>query len=250
MTARVLVVDDILANVKLLEARLSAEYFEVLTACNGREALDILSRERVDVVLLDVMMPGMDGYEVCRRIKAEQHMQHLPVIMVTALDQASDRVQGLEAGADDFLSKPVDDVALVTRVKNLARLKVLADEMVMRAKSSQQMSLENATHLNWAEAGSNGNVLVVDDVPRSSNRLNDALGKLHTLQIETDGPAALTRLGKGGFDCVIVSLSMEKTDGLRLCSQMRSIEATRHLPISSWWNPVKMLACCAPSTWV
>jgi two-component system, cell cycle response regulator len=231
MTARVLVVDDILANVKLLEARLSAEYFEVLTACNGREALDILSRERVDVVLLDVMMPGMDGYEVCRRIKAEQRMQHLPVIMVTALDQASDRVQGLEAGADDFLSKPVDDVALVTRVKNLARLKVLADEMLMRAKTSQQMNMDDATHVNWVEAGNNGSILVIDDVLRSSNRLADALNKLHTVHVEADGTAALARLSKGGVDCVIVSLSMEKTDGLRLCSQMRSIDATRHLPI-------------------
>ena len=132
MTARVLVVDDILANVKLLEARLSAEYFEVLTAYNGRDALEICERERVDVVLLDVMMPGMDGFEVCRRIKASAKTQHVPVIMVTALDQPSDKVQGLDAGADDFLTKPVDDIALITRVKNLARLKVLSDEMVMR----------------------------------------------------------------------------------------------------------------------
>src|SRR5690606_2239234 len=117
MTARVLVVDDIQANVRLLEARLSAEYFEVLTANGGREALEICERERVDVVLLDVMMPGMDGFEVCRRIKASPRTQHVPVIMVTALDQPSDRVQGLEAGADDFLTKPVDDIALITRVK-------------------------------------------------------------------------------------------------------------------------------------
>ena len=230
MTARVLVVDDILANVKLLEARLSAEYFEVLTACNGREALDILARERVDVVLLDVMMPGMDGYEVCRRIKAETRTQHLPVIMVTALDQPSDRVQGLEAGADDFLSKPVDDVALVTRVKNLARLKVLADEMLMRAQTSQQMSAE-ATQLVWTEAGNNGKLLIVDDVQRSSQRLVDGLSALHKVDVEGDPQAALNRLAQGGYDCIIVSLSMEKTDGLRLCSQIRSVDLTRHLPI-------------------
>ena len=95
MTARVLVVDDILANVKLLEARLSAEYFEVLTAYNGQEALDLLEAEHVDVVLLDVMMPGMDGFEVCRRIKSMPKTVHMPVIMVTALDQPSDKVQGL-----------------------------------------------------------------------------------------------------------------------------------------------------------
>jgi two-component system cell cycle response regulator len=102
MTARVLVVDDILANVKLLEARLSAEYFDVLTAHSGQEALDICARERVDVVLLDVMMPGMDGFEVCQRIKANPRTHQVPVIMVTALDQPSNKVQGLDSGADDF----------------------------------------------------------------------------------------------------------------------------------------------------
>jgi two-component system, cell cycle response regulator len=106
MTARVLVVDDIIANVKLLEARLTAEYFEVLTAYSGHEALDVLARERVDVVLLDVMMPGIDGFETARRIKGNAKTQHVPIIMVTALDQASDRVAGLQAGADDFLRKP------------------------------------------------------------------------------------------------------------------------------------------------
>ena len=125
MTARVLVVDDVDANVKLLEARLTADYFEVRTARSGREALEICANERADVVLLDVMMPGMDGFEVCRRLKSEPRTQHIPVIMVTALDHPSDRVKGLEAGADDFLTKPVDDIALVKRVRNLARLKLL-----------------------------------------------------------------------------------------------------------------------------
>src|SRR6476661_10483657 len=128
MTARVLVVDDIPANVKLLEARLSAVYFAVLTASSPLDALAIVQSEHVDVVLLDVMMPGMDGFEVCRRIKSSPKTMHVPVIMVTALDQPSDKVQGLEAGADNFLTKPVDDIALITREKKLARLKVLADE--------------------------------------------------------------------------------------------------------------------------
>src|SRR5690349_6806096 len=136
MTARVLVVDDILANVKLLEARLNAEYFEVLTARSGEEALAVVHSSPVDVVLLDVMMPGLDGFEVCRQIKSTSATAQLPIIMVTALDQASDKVRGLEAGADDFLTKPVDDIALITRVKNLARLKALSDEMMLRMATS------------------------------------------------------------------------------------------------------------------
>src|SRR5262249_4544927 len=112
MTARVLVVDDVLANVKLLEARLSAEYFDVATATTGQEALLLCGRAECDIVLLDVMMPDMDGFEVCRRIKSNPTTHHIPVVMVTALDQTSDRVKGLEAGADDFLTKPVSDIAL------------------------------------------------------------------------------------------------------------------------------------------
>jgi two-component system, cell cycle response regulator len=231
MTARVLVVDDILANIRLLEARLTAEYFEVLTALNGREALDVLSRERVDVVLLDVMMPGMDGYEVCRRIKQDPKLQHIPVVMVTALDQPSDRVQGLDAGADDFLTKPVDDVALVTRVKNLARLKVLNDEMISRASTTQQMGVTTSNLIQWAEAGSGGLIMIVDDMPRSAKRISEALEQSHTVVLIPDPQEALSTLSERDFDCIIVSLAMEQADGLRLCSQIRQQEKTRHLPV-------------------
>src|SRR5271167_2134702 len=117
MTARVLVVDDVPANVKLLEARLSAEYFDVLAAMNGRDELAICERAECDLVLLDVMMPDMDGFEVCRRLKSNPVTQHIPVVMVTALDQSSDRVRGLDAGADDFLTKPGADLVLIARVR-------------------------------------------------------------------------------------------------------------------------------------
>jgi putative two-component system response regulator len=129
MTGRVLVVDDILANVKLLEARLSAEYFDVLTAYSGPEALELMEVERVDVVLLDVMMPGLDGFDVCRRIKSSPKTMHVPVVMVTALDQSVDKVQGLEAGADDFLTKPVDPHELKARAHSLVRLKRYTDDL-------------------------------------------------------------------------------------------------------------------------
>ena len=122
MTARVLIVDDIPTNVRLLEARLSAEYFDVVTASSGAEALAICQAGEIDIILLDVMMPEMDGFEVCQRLKADRRTHHVPVLMITALDQPSDRVRGLEVGADDFLTKPVDDVQLMARVKSLVRL--------------------------------------------------------------------------------------------------------------------------------
>jgi two-component system cell cycle response regulator len=231
MTARVLVVDDILANTRLLEARLTAEYFEVLTAASGREALGILARERVDVVLLDVMMPGMDGFEVCRRIKSQARTQHIPVVMVTALDQIADRIQGLGAGADDFLTKPVDDVALITRVKNLARLKLLNDEMMVRLSTSREIGSPATSTLNWSEAGTGGRILVVDDQPRQSQRLAETLASAHTVDVAADAADVPTLVAQTQPDCLIVSLALTKSDGLRLCSTLRSTDATRHLPI-------------------
>jgi two-component system cell cycle response regulator len=231
MTARVLIVDDILANVKLLEARLNAEYFEVLTACSGQEAVDICERDRIDVVLLDVMMPGMDGFEACRRIKSNPKTHHVPVIMVTALDQPADKVQGLESGADDFLTKPVDDMGLIMRVKNLARLKALNDEMLMRTRTGEQCGMAETEALETALAGVGGRILIVDDRASSATRLTEALKKAHKIAVESDPAAALLRLTEETFDLLIVSLGLAAADGLRLCSQARSLDHTRYLPI-------------------
>ncbi|MEX2034237.1 MAG: response regulator, partial [Xanthobacteraceae bacterium] len=175
MTARVLVVDDVAANVKLLEARLSAEYFDVVTAMSGTEALALCEKAECDIVLLDVMMPDMDGFEVCRRLKASPSTHHIPVIMVTALDHPSDRVRGLEAGADDFLTKPVSDVALVARVRSLARLKMMTDELRMRALTSRDIGINDPDTSAVGEAGRAGRILVVDDRVSSYERLSAML---------------------------------------------------------------------------
>src|SRR5215204_2597518 len=175
MTARILVVDDILANVKLLDARLTAEYFDVITAMSGHEAIDICERSQCDIVLLDVMMPGMDGFEVCRHLKASPATAHIPVVMVTALDQPADRVRGLEAGADDFLTKPVNDLALITRVRSLARLKMVIDELRMRAVTSHEIGVTTDVIDMVNETGAGGRVLIVDDRPSSYDRLQSAL---------------------------------------------------------------------------
>ena len=231
MSARVLVVDDVPANVKLLEARLSAEYFDVATASNGIEALAICERAECDIVLLDVMMPDMDGFEVCRRLKSNPATHHIPVVMVTALDQPSDRVRGLEAGADDFLTKPVTDVALISRVRSLARLKMVTDELRMRAATSKEIGIHAPEKDAVTDAGRNGKILIVDDRKNSYERLVATLSTEHTVEVEADPNEGLFHAAEGGYDLIIVSLGLENFDGLRLCSQIRSLERTRNVPI-------------------
>jgi two-component system, cell cycle response regulator len=231
MTARVLVVDDVPANVKLLQARLSAEYFDVITAMSGDEALAICERAKCDIVLLDVMMPDMDGFEVCRRFKAGPTTHHIPVVMVTALDQPSDRVKGLQAGADDFLTKPVSEIALIARVRSLARLKVMTDELRMRALASRDIGVTGGEREALTEAGRNGHILLVDDRPLSYEHMAAILAGEHSVDIEADPNAALFRAADGNYDLLIVSLALVDFDGLRLCSQVRSLARTRNTPI-------------------
>jgi two-component system cell cycle response regulator len=231
MSARVLVVDDVPANVKLLEARLSAEYFDVAAAHSGIEALAMCERAECDIVLLDVMMPDMDGFEVCRKLKSNPATHHIPVVMVTALDQSSDRVRGLEAGADDFLTKPVTDVALISRVRSLARLKMVTDELRMRAMTSKEIGIQSPEKDAVTDSGRNGRILVVDDRKNSYERIVATLSTEHTVEIEADPTEGLFHAAEGNYDLVIVSLSLENFDGLRLCSQIRSLDRTRNVPI-------------------
>jgi adenylate cyclase len=125
----ILVVDDTPANVKLLADLLTIKGYSVVTAASGEEGLKRLAEQRPDLVLLDVMMPGMNGYEVCQAIRADPANGILPVVMVTSLDPAQERIKGLEAGADDFLTKPVNQPELLARVKSLLRIKSLYDEV-------------------------------------------------------------------------------------------------------------------------
>jgi two-component system, cell cycle response regulator len=237
MTARVLVVDDIPANVKLLEARLSAEYFDVVTAMSGKEALEICERAECDLVLLDVMMPDIDGFEVCRRLKTNPATHHIPVVMVTALDQPSDRVRGLEAGADDFLTKPIPELALIARVRSLARLKTVTDELRMRVLTSREIGIESPEREAVADTGRQGRVLIVDDRPASYERIAATLAKEHDVEIEPDPNQAVFHAADGNYDLLIVSLGMENFDALRLCSQIRSLDRTRNLPILAITEP-------------
>ncbi len=228
MSARILVVDDTEANVRLLEAKLTAEYYEVSTAADGATALEMAVEDRPDIILLDVMMPGLDGFEVCRRLKADPATRHIPVVLVTALDGRQDRLTGLKAGADDFLTKPIDDVALFARVRSLTRLKLVIDELRQREASGRRIGVIEG--VAGRLGGSGGRIVIADDRERQAARIAEELGTEHRPVIEAD-PENAHIAARARADLMIINIVAKDFDGLRLAAQIRSDEATRHVPI-------------------
>jgi two-component system, cell cycle response regulator len=176
------------------------------------------------------MMPGMDGFEVCRRIKHNPKTAHVPVVMVTALDQPSDRVAGLDAGADDFLTKPVDDSALFARVRSLVRLKMMTDELRLREATGQNMGLIDPAD-TLIEAAPAGRILIVEDRPESVAWFTAALQGTDEVAAVDSFEEALVQVRGGDYDLIVVSLGLRGFDGLRLCSQLRSLPEGRNVPI-------------------
>jgi len=232
MTARILIVDDILPNVKLLEAKLSGEYFDVLTALSGPEGIKKAEEHSPDIILLDVMMPGMDGFETCQLLKSNPLTSHIPVVMVTALTDATDRVRGLEMGADDFLSKPVNDVALMARVRSLVRLKMTVDEWRVRENTASQFGLIGKQALIVNESFEKAKVLVIEDKVFESEKFVETLKRDDdTVTPVRSGEQGIALAQQNNFDIITVSLNLAAEDGLRLCSHLRSNERTRSVPI-------------------
>lgn len=231
MSARALVVDDIAANVRLLEAKLLVEYYEVLTANDGATVLEIVADSMPDIVLLDVMMPGMDGFEVCQRIKETPATVYIPVVMVTALSEVSDRVKGLEAGADAFLTKPVNDLALFAWIRSLVRLKRAMDEWRARESTFTQFGLNNTIAPEDTDP-SMLQVLLVADEYGPSQRIVDTLSEEgYSVEHSTSIDDATIKALDGDFHLILVDDRVGGNDVLRFCSQLRSSGVTRHSPI-------------------
>ena len=230
MSARILVVDDVPANVKILEAKLKASYFTVLSASNGYEALEAAASGAPDLILLDIMMPEMDGFECCRRLKADPALAHIPVVMVTALDHAEARVRGLEAGADDFLTKPPNDLALFARVRSLVRVKMMIDELRARDDTFRDMDAHNGPAGGLPELEATGRVMIVDSLASRAKMIERVLTEQLPVEVSTASTReqALDAAAKSDIDLFIVSNRIENYDGLRLCSELRAHPNARH----------------------
>lgn len=227
MSARILVVDDLAPNRNLLEVKLAAEYYDVLTATSGEEAIEIASRERLDLIMMDIIMPGgMNGFEATRIIKSDPNLYHVPIIMVTALEETRDRIRGLEAGADDFITKPIDDFNLTARVRSLLRLKMTTDQLMSHSGHSP----ENCRPVFDSILEKTGRVLLIGDEAGQPARLARIIGESHEAVCEHD-PAEALRKAKNNFDLIIVSLVAKGFDGLRMCSSLRFSPESRETPI-------------------
>jgi two-component system cell cycle response regulator len=234
MSGRVLVVDDVATNRLLLRAKLSSAYYDVVVAENGTQALEMACSEQPDMIMLDVMMPDMDGFEVCAILKAGQETAHIPVIMVTALDTPEERIRGLEAGADDFLTKPFNDLALFARVRNLMRMKMMFDELRLRDLTSRELGLTDFVSEQEIEVEPGGPILLAPPCLRQGAewdvQLREQLG-LPTIVTTSEREAMnLARLELP--DCFVVHQNlMEGGDGLRLVSALRAKPETRQAAV-------------------
>ena len=226
MSARILIVDDLAPNVHLLEVKLQAEYYDVVTARSGYEAIEIAGKEKLDLILMDAMMPGMNGFEACEKLKQNPETWHIPVIMVTALEETKDRIAGLEAGADDFITKPIDDFNLMARVRSLLRLKMVTDQLLSHTGHSRA----NSRPLLEKIDSRTGKILLLEDHDFRAEKIATPLSKSHKVVIEKD-PLAALKLATTGMDLIIVSLVSNNFDGLRICASLRFKEETRDVPI-------------------
>ena len=232
MSGLVLIVDDVPSNIQLLASKLENEFFEVITAGNGAEAIEVAKAQQPDVILMDVMMPEMDGFEATQKLKLDPTTAHIPVIMVTSLSEPEDRVQGLESGADEFLTKPPDSVELLSRVRSLIRLKRISDEWRVRQQMMDQFDVP-VPLIDDETSYKNASILGVDledDVraimsklaPQDENTLEEVSGEPEEFKdlLETTD-----------FDLIVIPFMGDVKSKVRLCSTLRTIDMSRHTPI-------------------
>lgn len=227
MSGKVLVVDDLEPNIKLLEAKLNSEYYTVLTAKSAKEGIKIAKESSPDLILLDVMMPEMDGFEACKILKNDAITMGIPVVMVTALTEQEDRVKGLQAGADDFITKPIDEFHLFARVRSLIRIKELFDELALRNKTVSNLGIL----VNNKDAKPRkSNVLVINDDVFEVKRIKESIENLGHNVIPFELSRPLEEVLNYNPDLVIISTMLDNNqNGLRIAVNIKTLQ--KRLPV-------------------
>jgi two-component system cell cycle response regulator len=231
MSARILIVDDVAFNIKLLGNRLKSLYYDVFTATSGFDAIAKVKEVQPDLILMDVMMPDIDGIEATKRIKAIPEYSHIPIVMITALNSVDEKINALMSGADDFLTKPLNKDALLIRVKSLLRMKFAADELRMRGEENAQINI-SLIDSSYSIVGSE--VMVVDDDDKRSEQIKNKLIE-NGVQVDVvkDPEKALKQaITRSSYSMIIISTQLFGFDGLRLCSRIKSNSNLRNIPLT------------------
>lgn len=226
---QILIVDDEPINVKLMSAILSSEQFAVVSAQDGMTALEIISKEKIDLILLDVMMPGIDGYQVTQELKNNPQTKNIPVILVTALHSKEDKIRGLQAGADEFLTKPVNKFEIIARVKSMLKLRRYQEQMDIRKEFEKPLAgslLEPTSGINVQC------VLLVDDNPKDLKLIQQLLSdEPYSLRTAKTGEDAISIALSEEIDLILLDVILPGLDGYKVCQFLKNSSKTRDIQI-------------------
>jgi two-component system, cell cycle response regulator len=234
---KILIVDDEPLNVKLMKANLLSGRYQTISAFSGEEALEKVESDSPDLILLDIMMPGMNGYEVTERLKNNPATRDIPIILITALDGSDNKIKGLESGADEFLNKPVNMAELLARVKSLLRLKQYQDQLKMHRDSKELL-----TRPFQGNAKPNGNIdlpsiLLVEDDEKDAQLIQMQLyGQPYDMKVVKTGEEALSCAQQEKIDLIILDILLPGMDGFEVSRQLKGNERTNSIQIVAVTN--------------
>lgn len=230
---KILIVDDEPLNVKLLAAKLPPGQYATIRAYNGKEALEKVAEEPPDLILLDIMMPGMNGYEVTKTLKSNPKTRDIPVILITALDGTKDKIKGLEAGADEFLNKPVNTAEFLSRVKSLLLLKQYQDQLKTRAESKSLFAESGAKESLPEKEKELPSILLVEDDEKDAKLIQGYLHRQpYRVSLVRDGEDAISRTQQEKVDLILLDILLPGMDGFEVCRRLKELEETRNIQIA------------------
>ncbi len=232
LKSRILIVDDDPANVKLLKAKLSLNAFMTIEAFSGKECLNKAQKEHPDLILLDIMMPGIDGFEITRILKRDKTTRDIPIIHVTALDRSINRIRSLEAGADEFLNKPINTEELLTRIRSLLRLKKYCEQLKTRKESKRRFLSPEKQNFAFQNMDLKAAILVVDTNEKDvAFYEKNVCAYCSSLFITGSGKEALNIVESKPIDIVILDISLLDMDGYEVCRRLKKTDRTRNIQV-------------------
>ena len=221
---RILIVDDELTSLKILESMLPANRYNVVKAKNGEEALESASEQPPDLILLDIMMPGIDGYEVIRKIKKDKRTKDIPIIIITSLDESECKVKGMEEGAEELLSKPVHATELLARVRSMLRLKEYRDQLAIRTLSGESFGFASKQQSEQIKIKEEDmpNILLVEDTEVDAKIVENALeGETFRLTTVQSGKDVFSRVREKEIDLILLDILLPDINGFEICRRLK-----------------------------